>query len=480
MSSLEQEASASLMERKPHKSAKYWAWAFGGPVATILINMWGRLQYYAAHILLFPQLTISMIYLIYSTVDAFNDPIIGYIADQTTRFTKKYGKRFPWIMSGRILQPIFLILCFIPIVPIASGSGNLMLSITWFLVMMCIYETMGTACEINQDAMFPDLFRGQLERTKSIRAKQVVSIIFQIFITLFVPLVLGRLGGEDSQNAYLGTAIMCVIISYILLVPFTYGAYENKEMRAFRARLDSDRKSKANSSLKSTLITIFKDRNWMGFVLMFFLYSVAGICFLNGIAFFLYDGLGYDIDSLDAILPYIIFLVMTFIGSLLFLPLVKKQGARNCTILSLVLMCFFFIFLFLLPVSFLNILCIGGGISYGGIIVSGIYVNAETIDNAVIKSGKREEGSYMGILRVFTAYSYALQTFLFALVSMNTGFISSDPSTFTEQTYMGLLIQITLIPLGILLIGLILFVLMYKITKEDALNNSKKLKQLGL
>ena len=346
--------------------------------------------------------------------------------------------------------------------------------------MMCLYETMATICEINQEAMFPDLFRGQHERTKSIRARQVVSIIFQVSITIFVPLLIGSLGGEDNQNAYIGTAIICVIFSYIMLVPFTYGAYENKERRAFRAQLDLDRADKSTSSLKETLIRIFTDRNWMAFVIMFFLYSVAGICFLNGLPFFFFDGLGYDIGSLEAILPYVIVLIMTFVGSLLLIPMVKKYGARNCSILSLILFSLFFLLLFFLPVSFLNFLCILGGLSYGGVIVTGIYLNAETIDNAVINSGKREEGSYIGVLRVFTAYSYALQTLIFAIVSINTGFVSGDPSTYTEKAYMGLLIQISLIPFLILIIGTILFTLMYKIRKEDALQNAEKLKQMGL
>ncbi len=478
MSGSEGKNGTDLVSRTPHKNAKYWAWAMGGPAGALIVNMWGRLQYYAAHILLFPQITISIIYLIYSTVDAFNDPVIGYIADRSTRFTEKYGKRFPWIMTGRILQPIFLILCFFTFV--VNDPNNLMLSVIWFLIMMCLYETMATISDINQSAMFPDLFRGQRERSKSIRAGQVVSIIFQVFMVISIPLIIGSLGGEDDQNAYIGTVIICVILSYIILVPFSYGAHENKEMRAFRAKLDLNRGDKSNSSLKETLVRIFTDRNWMAYVIMFFLYSVAGICFLNGLPFFFYDGLGYDIGSLEAILPFVIVLIMTFVGSLLLIPLVKKHGAKKCSIISLICLSLFFLSLFLLPVSFLNYLCIFGGLSYGGVIVTGIYINAETIDNAVIQSGKREEGTYIGVLRVFTAYSYAIQTLIFAIVSINTGFVSSDPSTHTDVAFMGLLIQISIILFFILIAGAILFAVMYTISKEDALHNTEKLKQMGL
>ena len=478
MSQLEKNNTNDLKSRSSHNNAKYWAYAMGGPVGLILVGMWGRFQYYAAHILLFPQITITLIYLIYSTVDAFNDPAIGYFADRSTKFTEKYGKRFPWIITGRIIQPIFLVLCFIPFASVVNDPENLALSIFWVILIMSLYETMGTITEVNQAALFPDLFRGQQERTKSIRAAQVVSIVFQVSRAIFIPVILGMLGGEDDQNAYIGTAIISAILMYIMLVPFSYGAYENKEMRAFRVQLDLEGKN--ISPLKETLGRIFKDRNWMAYVIMFSLYSVAGVCFLNGLPFFFFDGLGYDVDSPAAMLPQIIVLIMTFVGSLLFIPLVKKYGARKCGILSLFMLSTFFLLMFFLPVAFLNYLCVFGGLGYGGVIITGIYVSAESIDNAVVKSGQREEGSYTGVLRVFTAYSYMFQTLIFAIVSSVTGYISGDPNTYTEVAYMGLLIQISLIPFVILIIGVIVFALMYNINKEDALQNAEKLKELGL
>ena len=478
MSQSEEKNDTDLIQRSPHKGVKYWAWAMGGPVGLILVGMWGRIQYFSARILLIPQITIFIIFLIYSMVDAFNDPLIGYFADRSTRFTEKYGKRFPWIIIGHVTQPIFLILCFVPISFIVNEPGNLMLSIVWLTIMMAIYETLATISEVNRSALFPDLFRSQRERTKSIRASQVITFIYQVLIvSILIPIILGHLGGADDPNAYIGTVIISVILSYIMLIPFSYGAYENKEIKAFRAQLD--RKHKSSSSAKETLFRIFSDRNWMAYVIMFSLYSIAGICFLNGLPFFFFDGLGYEVDSLAAMLPRIIVLIMTFIGSLLYIPFIKKYGTKKSGIISLICFSLFFLMLFLLPISLLNFVCIFGGLGYGAVIVTGIYIGAEAIDKAVIQSGKREEGSYTGVLRVFTAFSYAIQTLIFAIVSSFTGYVSGNPSTYADG-YVGLLIQISLIPFFIVIIGVIAFTLMYTITKEDALQNTEKLKQIGL
>lgn len=466
------------IRRSPHREWKYWAWAMGGPVGLLMVGMWGRLQYFSAHILLIPQVTIFIIYLIYSIVDAFNDPIIGYFADRSTRFTERFGKRFPWIITGHLTQPIFLTLSFIPIAFIINEPSNLPLSIVWLTLTMCIYETLATISEVSRTALFPDLFRSRSERTKSIRASQVITFIYQVLIvSLLMPIILGFLGGKDVAFAYLGTAIISAILSYIMLIPYAYGAYENKEIKAFRVQLDQ--KHKSSSSPKETLFRIFSDRNWMAYVIMFTFYSIGGICFLNGLPFFLLDGLGYEVDSWAAIFPRIIVLVMSFIGSLVFIPIIKKLGTKKSAIIGLSIFALFFLMLFLLPISLLNILCIFGGFGYGGAIVSGIYIGAEAIDKAVIKSGKREEGSFSGVLRIFTAFSYALQTLIFAVVSSFTGFMSGDPSTYAAG-YIGLLIQISIIPFFIVIIGVIAFTFLYTIKKEEALQNSEELKQIGL
>ena len=159
MSKSEVNNSTDLIQRTPHKGIKYWAWSLGGPVGLLMVGMWGRIQYFSAHILLIPQITIFVIYLIYSLVDAFNDPLIGYFADRSTKLTEKFGKRFPWIIIGHLTQPIFLILCFIPIASVVNDPSNLTLSIVWLTLMMCIYETLATISEVNRTALFPDLFR---------------------------------------------------------------------------------------------------------------------------------------------------------------------------------------------------------------------------------------------------------------------------------------------------------------------------------
>jgi len=62
--------------------------------------------FYETEVLL-PVLYIGIALLFYAVWDAFNDPLIGYLSDKPNRFTKRYGRRFPFIIKS--IARIFLV-----------------------------------------------------------------------------------------------------------------------------------------------------------------------------------------------------------------------------------------------------------------------------------------------------------------------------------------------------------------------------------
>jgi Na+/melibiose symporter-like transporter len=83
-------------------------------------------------------------------------------------------------------------------------------------------------------------------------------------------------------------------------------------------------------------------------------------------------------------------------------------------------------------------------------------------------------------LRVFSAFSYFFQTLIFAIVAIFSGYNPALGTRNSEIAKFGLKLQMSIIPMIILLIGAIIFVLMYKISKEDAIKNKEKLIEMGL
>jgi len=83
-------------------------------------------------------------------------------------------------------------------------------------------------------------------------------------------------------------------------------------------------------------------------------------------------------------------------------------------------------------------------------------------------------------LKIFTAFSYFFQTIIFAIVAGITGYNPALGAGNSDTAKFGLKFQMSIIPMIILLIGLLIFVLLYRISKEDAITNKIKLEKMDL
>jgi Na+/melibiose symporter-like transporter len=446
------------------------------PVAGLLSGMWGNIQFFAVSALLVPQSLIWIIYLTYSFIDGFNDPIIGYLTDRSRKYTLKYGKRYLWIKIGVYLSPIFLVLCFIPI------STNAIVLTFWLILLMGIYETFLTLLEVSHNSLFPDLFREPHQRRKVSAYGGAIGGITSIFGAIFIPIMLGLGGGATSPLAYLITVIVIVVIVYLLTFPYLKGVRETDEMREFRTQLDESGKS--FSPLKEVLGRIVRDKNWIALIIANTCFVIAGACMLYGLNFFVYFYLELPIEL--ASIPGLAYSGIAIISVLLWIKIAKKIGVKNSYTISLILAILGFLLFFIVQdlLGLTLVIAFMGVSSAANLGVIFQLAQAEAIDNAASNSGKREEGTYMGVLRVFSAFSYAFQTIIFAIVTFGSGFDASlDWKHGLHQTglaKLGLKLQMSLIPLCIIIVGTILFVLTYKISKEKAQENVYKLVELGL
>jgi GPH family glycoside/pentoside/hexuronide:cation symporter len=448
-------------------------------ISIILFVMWGYIQFFAVSVLLIPIIFIPVIYLIYSIVDGLNDPILGYLTDKSKKFTAKYGKRYPWIMIGAVFSPIFLVLCFIPVFDIRSNKEMALYAAAWLIIMMCIYETFLTLREISHVSLFPDLFRDPNQRANVAGIGMFIVLMCQIFASVSIPLIIAYLGGAYNPNAYIGAVIVVAIINYALLLPLHWGVRETEEMKEVRIKLETEEKIQV--SVKDVLIRIFKDRDWMAFLFAFLCWAIAGACILAGVNFFVLHYLGLGIEA--TILPMLAVLLLGIITIPLWVYLPKKVWSIKRTYLvGLIASAIPYILLLFVTdyVGFIIVIALVG-IGYSanwGVVYS--LVQAEAIDNAVVKTGKREEASYMGVMRVFSAFSWFFQTLIFVIVWTLTGYIPAKGANQTELAKFGLKLIISLIPFVITLIGIVIFALMYTITKEVASENRKKLLEMGI
>ncbi|MCP4363664.1 MAG: MFS transporter [Chloroflexi bacterium] len=93
----------------------------------------------------------AIVNIIYTIWDAVNDPLVGYLSDNTRT---RWGRRRPWLLIG---LPAYLILfVLIYTVPEAFRHGD---ALFWYaLIVIFLFETLSTIMNTNYEALFPELF----------------------------------------------------------------------------------------------------------------------------------------------------------------------------------------------------------------------------------------------------------------------------------------------------------------------------------
>ena len=124
--------------------------------------------------------------LIYTFIDALDNPIYGFLSDRTR---SRWGRRRPWLTIGTPL----LILCFIAFYNVpAFLAGN-----SIFVYGMLFYILTGTIDSVinaNYGALFPELFRDDASRAKTNALRQAFQLVAMIISIALTPMVTEALG----------------------------------------------------------------------------------------------------------------------------------------------------------------------------------------------------------------------------------------------------------------------------------------------
>lgn len=460
-----------ITKYEPFSNKRMMAYSLNAVILGMMWSIRNWIQLYAAKAMGIPILYVVLIFGIYVIWDALNDPLTGNLLDRNSKFTSKYGKRFPFIVIGIIGACICLSMLYMPI------TSDPLLAALWILFIIIIYDMFQTIYELSVHSLTVDMFRDQEQRVKLSTFSHIIAGIGSISMWIIIPTILGNFGGVTEPSAYFIMGLLIIFIILILSIPHIWSVREPDEMKELRTRLSEQGKS--SSPPKEIIIRALKDRNWIGFIIAYVTWIVEIGCVTVGLAFYIVDGLGLPITMIG--LPVIAFIIVGFAIVPVWMKITKKLGLRKTYFYALILTAITTAsFIFATNYTLLIILAAIGGIAHGGqgVILHAIY--SEAIDNATLKSGIREESSYVGIMRFFSATAIFWQVLIFAIVGTITGY---DPQLGTENTdfaKLGLLLQMSVIPATIMLISSLIFFKLYNITKEIAINNQKKLIELDL
>jgi len=163
--------------------------------------------------------------LIFMVYNMFNDPLLGYLSDRSKRFTKRWGKRFPFIIMGAVpwvLMPIFLYSS-----PSLARVGQIGVFI-WFLIFQSINDTAFSLMDVNRVGLFPDKFRDNKDRKIGGTITTILETL-GIMLGVVIPVLIIEIFGQST--GYPLTAIIVSGISLIFVFLMIPGVREDKEMR---------------------------------------------------------------------------------------------------------------------------------------------------------------------------------------------------------------------------------------------------------
>jgi sugar (glycoside-pentoside-hexuronide) transporter len=268
------------------------------------------------------------ILLISRVLDAFNDPIIGALADRTIT---RWGRYRPWVLWSAVPMAIALVLCYTT--PQLSTTGKIIWAIATYNILMFVYA----ANNIPYCALSGVMTGDSHERTSLASWRFVCAMAAALVVNMFTLDLVKYLGQGDAASGYqLTMAVWGTLAIVLFLITFAF----TKE------RITPS--TKQRSSVRQDLSDLFHNGPWIALfalaVLIYIELSLRGSAMLYYFKYYLRLENIFDwIDNFGLFNG--VGLAFTIAGVAISKPLAERFGKRNtfraCLILSALFMASF-------------------------------------------------------------------------------------------------------------------------------------------
>lgn len=410
-------------------------------------------------------------FILYAIWNAINDPLIGWLIDRPFKFTKKWGRRFPWVLIGGIPWIFCYILLFMP--PDVDPKEGAWILFAWLVITTCLYDTFASIFNVNFYAIFPDKFRSDSERRDAAGISTLVGT-FGVVLGAVVPPLFIVFGDRSTYAMQAGVITIIGLIVLGLSIP---GIREDQVR--IDCYLEKCEESFEKESFFKTLKYSLKQRNFMAYIIAFVFYSTMVTMMIASIPFLVRFIFKMEAGAITMIM------VGFLLGSFCSIPIWIKIAQKTNNDRKTIIITAFFMAVTLIPMIFLRnyflfiISVMIWGIGLGGFWAMQSPVLSNAIDESVINTGKREEGIYYGIQAFFARMSFVIQAISFAIVHTLTGFVEGA-DTQSELALWGIHIHMALLPMIFMFIGSFILWKYYDLTPEKVKINKEKLAELGL
>ncbi len=408
---------------------------------------------------------------------SLNDPIIGYLTDRNLKWTRKWGRRFPWILIGIIFWPLTFILLF----SAPDIDPNHPLPAFWWLMMaLLLTDTFGTLADVNVSTLRADKFRSEIERRKYSSYFGPFDMVAQVIGMTVPPLLIGF---STGKMAYTIMGILIAAISLVCGILFLPGAREDKIIidRYFSTEYE-------RMPFFKGILEVIKQRSFIGFFIHYSCFGIATTIMTAMVVYITTFVLRTSADMMTVL--FAIFLTGSLISVPFWIKLTRKtNNNRKVYIMGSFILCAALIPLTLFQTMIdLSIFLFITGFFMGSVWTMGIpWILSNVQDDYVVRTKKNQKGLLIGTWAIFGLVTAFLDELVIAAVFGATGFVAG------YDTYEALVVAVVdvtpilwgiryllgIIPAIILFIGTLIFWRIYPLTPEKVQENKDKLKQLG-
>lgn len=395
-------------------------------------------------------LFVGNLFLVARIWDAFNDPMMGFVVDNTR---SKWGKFRPWILLGAVLNSIVMIFMF------RKPAGMTGFSMyAYFSVMYILWGMTYTVIDIPCWSMLPSLSSTKEERDSMSVIPRIFASLAWLLMGAFAIKMVSMLGNGDDAKGYsmlaVGIAVVFVVTSVITVV-FV------KDRSCFGETGD---KKAERTTVKDALHVIMANDQLKVFIGVVLCYNLV-VQLAGGVAIYYFTYVAGDKDL------YPIFTTaaqFAEIGALFLFPVLSKGLSKKQVfaiasfspaigLVGLVVSGFF------APQNVVIIaVCgvlykLGSGLTLGATTV----MLADVIDYGQVKLGSRNESIIASFQTLLVKTASAVSAWLIGVGLTIVGYVAN-----TEQsaaTIMGMRVLMGVIPAVITVLAFVIYVKGYKL-----------------
>jgi len=429
-----------------------------------LISMY--LIFYLTDVLILPTdilWWVAGIILVVRVFDALNDPLMGFIVDNTHT---RWGKFKPWIAVGALLTAVFTILIFSDFGLIGGAY------IVAFAIIYILWGISFTANDISYWSMLPSLSHDQKEREKIGSLARICANVGLFFVVAGIVPLTHLLGSQFGglRQGYLAFAVM---VSSVMVLGQCITLFGVKETGVIP-------ENHRSTSIRELFKILVKNDQLFSTAFSMSLFMIGYITTTSfGLYFFKY---AYGDEGMYAIFALILG-ASQITGLAIFPALSKRFDRRALFNAAIVLMVTGYILFFFAPVDTMLFIGIAGILLFVGqsfVQLLMLMFLADTVDYGHWKFGKRNDSITFSIQPFIYKMGGALATGVVSVVIIVSGI--QDAPTAADVSPGGLFMMkaaMLIFPLVCIVISYFIYRKNYKIDSKFYARILRDLKERG-